>query len=1191
MNHPRIQYPPELPITAHREELIELIRGHQVLIVCGDTGSGKTTQLPKLLLEAVPRAKLIGCTQPRRLAAIAMAQRLSREFGTAPGDFVGYQHRFETSLSPETRIKFMTDGILLAETRRDPLLKRYAAIIVDEVHERSLNIDFLLGLLKRILPKRPDLKLILSSATLDAQAFSAFFGDAPVCTIPGRLFPIDCQWRPVEDEADDDLPRRIANAIDTLDREGDVLVFLPGERDILETKELLEGRHLTRTEIIPLMASLPKGEQARAFRTGPLRRIILSTNVAETSLTLPGIRAVIDSGLARIKRYSAQTHIQQLKIEPISQASARQRMGRCGRVGPGTCIRLYSEEDYTKREQQTPPEIKRSSLAGVILSMFDLNLGSIDAFPFLEPPSGAQIREGYRELIELGALEKHGEAWQVSSIGRKLNAFRIEPRYARILLAAHRQANLRDALTVVAGLCCDEPRQRPIEKQTEADRAHQVFLTANSDFTAMLNLWSWYTDAKLPQSQSARRKRCKEHFLSYSRMREWIQLREQLEESCRDLHLDCTEHRGGEGALHRALLSGLLSRIGHYDSERGDYRGMFSTRFSIFPGSGLLKKKPPKEVKRDPDAVPFSRDWVMAGELVDTSRLFARRVACIDVRWIEPLATHVCKVHHHSPFWDIDAGFVRVHEQVTLFSLLLVPKRLRDYTRINPVEAREIFIREALMTPEGLRRPPKWLQENWRRQALQRIDEDALFAFYDQHLPQNVCNQPSLKAVVLPLTERDFPIDRQRLADFPAELTVNGECVEMAYGEDDAPTCICQPSQLAALATWHAEWLVPGLLDKKLFWMLNALPNKSRRLLTPLDETVTLLRKHLEPYRRDLNDAMYKALLSVKLLRVDEAVWREEAVPEALRMNFRVIDAQGKQLAQGFNLALLVEMFSPKGHHAQPVAFDLKTFDFDLKTPEDILIEQGDGLAVTHDADLTRAKTRHHAALLKLLRLTLGNTGKTLQQGASWSKTVTAFLKSAEISAEQLGADILTIALNETFLTKGELRSMEAFRQRYAREKGRLSTVVSTWRRRFNAILESAAQLEAEASNATGILQESLDDVLDQLAWLVFDGFAATVPPEELEHYPLYLEGVDVRLQRARHNPGGDVRKLTQCQAAWMRYCDFIAKPPAHYDACALSDYRWALESLRLMLFAPELKPPVTTSLKKLDQLWSRVLP
>lgn len=1193
--------PQALPIAAHAQTLIETLRAHRVTIVCGDTGSGKTTQLPKLVAMARPEARgLIGVTQPRRLAAIAMARRLADELGSPVGGLVGYQHRFERRLSPNTRFKLMTDGILLAETRDDPCFGRYAALIIDEAHERSLNIDFLLGLLKRVLPRRPDLRVVVSSATLDAERFADFFDGAPVVSIPGRLFPVETLWLPEEDAADDDLPRRVANAVDLLGPEsGDILVFLPGERDIRETLAFLEGRRLPRTELLPLLASLPPGEQARVFKTSPNRRIILSTNVAETSVTIPGIRAVIDSGLARIKRYSAQRHVQTLRIEPISQASARQRMGRCGRVGPGVCVRLYSEEDYRRREAHTAPEIKRTALAGVILTMADLRLGPIERFPFLEPPTGAAIREGYRELLELGALRKRVErarpsasaseaGWALTGMGRALAAFPLEPRFARILLAAESEQSLRDALTVVAALACDEPLLRPMEKAAQADQQHARFRCANSDFNARLRLWEWWNDGALGTSETQRRKRCKAAFVSYPKMREWANVRAQLEELCKARGLRTGEAKGGEGGLHRALLCGLLSRIGHYDREARDYRGAFAVRFSLFPGSALAKA-PRREHPSDRkptrprgDALPESREWVLAGELVETSRLFGRTVACIDPRWIEPIAGPLCKVHRHSAFWDAEKGFVRVHEDVTLFGLPLVSGRLRDLSRLDPEAARRFFIADALTVPDAVRRAPGWLRANWQRQrllerllALRRNDRDALrenlIAFYEERLPANVCNAPALaRCLPLPLEGEAFSVDAATLRDFPDVVEVCGERFPVRYvhdpaAPDDGVTVEATPANLHLLAHWHAEWLVPGVLPEKVMWMLNALPGRVRHVLGSLPEAQALILSRAKPYTRPLSETMFRILRDEKGVRVDETPWEEARLPAHLRMNFRVHEGD-VVLGQGRNLRPLIDLFAERKETPAPQSESI--------------------------ADPALARLANLRECLEWLRRAGGPRWANIAQIPSLPTASKAFVKSAGLSLDRLGREILDRALEETFLSDADAPVTEAaLSARYAACKGRFAQTAADLRRRVLHILAETARLECAAQTAVGVYPETLEDVLDQLAWLVFDGFVATVPPAWLARYPLILQGVADRLERARNNPAGDRRKTEAVRRQWQRYVSFatLAKKPRH-DPVALSDCRWAIESLRLAVFCPTLPSPARVSEKQLDALWQRIL-
>lgn len=1195
----RYTLPSALVISAYAEPLIEAFRTHQVVIVCGDTGSGKTTQLPKLVAMAHPEARgWIGVTQPRRLATVAMARRLAEELESPLGAKVGYQHRFETRMSPSTRFKFMTDGILLAERREDPLFKRYHTIIVDEAHERSLNIDFLLGLLKGILPKRRDLRVVISSATLDAERFSTFFDHAPVVTVPGRLFPIDVEWMGDEMEGADDLPRRVGKAVDWVGPDsGDILVFLPGERDIREVMGFLEGRRLPRTECLPLLASLPAGEQSRVFQRSDKRRIILATNVAETSVTIPNIRVVIDSGVARIKRYSAQRRLQTLRVEAISQASARQRMGRCGRVGPGVCIRLYREEDYARREAYTAPEIKRSALAGVILTMADLGLGKIESFPFLDPPSGVAIREGYRELLELGALQKvpaksdskEDMRWRLTGMGRALAAFPLEPRFARILLAAEAEQSLRDALTVVAAMACDEPLLRPFERAAEADQQHARFKSTVSDFNARLKLWAWWNDAALGTSETQRRKRCKAAFISYPKMREWANIRQQLEQLCKQRSLHVEDAQGGEVGLHRALLCGLLSRIGHFDSETKEYRGAFGVRFAIFPGSGLARerreKSSPSQVRRRPrpDELPTSREWVLAGEVVETSRLFARNVACIDPRWIEPIAGPLCRVHRHNAFWDGERGFVRVHEEVSLFGLLLASGRIRDLTRLDPEAARRFFIADALCVPGAIRHAPQWLQANWKRQALleqlfalQRNERDglreALIAFYEASLPADVCNAHTLmkRCPPLPLKGRAFEVEEVTLRDFPQEMEIGGKRFPLSYVHaprtaEDGVTIEVTPETLHLLRHWHGEWLVPGLLPEKIMWLLNALPSRVRHVLGPLLEVQSLILSRVVPYRRPLAETLYTLLRDERGVRVDDTVWEEGKLPDHLRLNYRVVDGE-KVLGQGRNLETLIELFATEQAVVAPKA------------------------ATVADPALARLLNRKEC--LEAFREMGGSRWTMYSQFPSLTPTVKAFVQRAEIDVARMGREMLMRAIEETFLKEAEdPRSPEEVEARYRACKQQLPYHANALRRQLVYILGEVARLEAMVSTMTGIYPETGEDILDQLAWLVYDGFVGTTPMMWLERYPLILQAIGDRLERARNNPAGDRKKLAMVQPAWERYTQFVtlAKRPRH-DARLLNAYRWAVESLRMGSFNPTLQPFERTSAQKLERLWESIM-
>lgn len=1180
----RMQIPSELPISALADELVETIRKSPVTIVCGDTGSGKTTQLPKLAAMACPQARgLIGVTQPRRLAAVAMARRLAEELHSPLGAKVGYKHRFERKTSPSTKFVLMTDGILLAETRDDPLLKRYAVIMIDEAHERSLNIDFLLGILKRILPRRPDLRVIVSSATLDAGRFSEFFDGAPTVSVPGRLYPIETRWEPDPEGEDGSLPAQVADAVDRLGPEsGDILVFLPGEREIRETREILEGRRLPRTEILPLLASLPPGEQARAFRLSAGRRIILATNVAETSVTIPGIRCVIDSGLARLKRYSPQRHVQLLRVEPISQASARQRMGRCGRVGPGICVRLYGEEDYARREPHTPPEIRRSALAGVILSMAALRLGRIEAFPFIDPPAGAAVREGYRELLELGALRRlekrpgeEGETpgFRLTGIGRALADFPLEPRFARILLAAESEQSLRDALTVVAAMACEDPLLRPSEKREAAEQAHARFRTANSDFNGRLKLWAWYHDASLGVSESQRRRRCKAAFISYPRMREWQHIRAQLEELCAARRFHTDDARGGEIGLHRALLTGLLSRIGHWDVEAREYRGAFAARFALFPGSGVARaakkegrrpdERPPQPRRPRPDELPLSRDWVMAGELTETSRLFARSVACIDPRWIEPLAGDLCKVRRHSPSWDAAHGFARIVEDVTLFGLPIASGRRRDLSRIDPALAREIFIADGLATPEGLPHPPPWLKANWDLQrvlelrlALRRTAVDdlraAVRAFYAGSLPEGICSADGLRRCPpLPLQGDAFRADDSATRDFPDAVNVAGETFPLRYrhepgAPDDGVTIEATPRTLHLLADWHGEWLVPGFLPEKILWMLNALPSRVRHVLGALPDVQGMILDKAKPYARPLSETLYRLLRDEKGVRVDETPWEEARLPAHLRLNYRVVD-RGKVLGEGRLLRPLIDLFAADCAERA------------VARPEAI-------------ADPALARIASRRACVAALRAMGAERCRASAALPSLPQRTKAFVKAAGIDVTRLAEELFVRAVERCFLSRGLPETEADLKARYSVRKGFLAQETAALRRSVLFILNETARLEAEVSAAVGVYPETASDILDQLAWLVFDGFVAAVPPDRLERYPLWLRGIEERLARARNNPAGDLRKLASLAPAVRRYTDFVtaARKP-RYDAVALDRYRWMLEDCRLAVFCPDL--------------------
>ncbi len=919
-------YPSELPICGHRAEILALLRAHPVVIVCGDTGSGKTTQLPKMAMELGRGAdgRRIACTQPRRLAAVTVAERVAAELKTPLGSVVGYQHRYGRALTDDTRVKFMTDGVLLAETRADPLLRAYDTIIVDEAHERSLNVDFLLGILKRILAKRRDLKVIVSSATLDTGKFSAFFDDAPAIIVPGRLFPIETVYRPAPDGGETDLPRDIAAALRTLPPDDDTLVFLPGERDIRETADRLARSPFHRgDDIIPLLASLPAAEQKRAFTRSARRRIILATNVAETSVTIPGIRAVIDSGLARISRYVHRTQVQRLQIGPVSQASARQRAGRCGRVGPGTCIRLYSEEDFNAREAFTPPEVLRASLAGVILAMLDLRLGAIENFPFIDPPKPTMIREGLRELLELGAIrhDANGEV-ALTRAGRNLACIPVEPRLARMMLTASRLATLPSAIPVVAAMSCDDPRRRPVDEREKADQAHAPFRVPGSDFLGILKLWNWWDEQAKTLSQSALRKLATKTYLSFPKMREWRDLARQLTELARRLMLDVANDNGGPDALHRALMSGLLARLGKLDPEELDYRGAHGIRFDVHPGS-VLGKRGGRAAKQKPE-------WIVAGELVDTARLFARTAAKIDPAWIEELAGDLCRRSYRDPTWDKEHGFVRATEQVTLYGLVIVPSRRRDLSRIDPAFSRKLFLLHALVfgefpnPPSEVRANNQLLDELRKRAERTRspelFDTDRLAAHFDQILPRDIVSAGDLRKWLYsatPETRARFKLDRREWlagtgvssAVFPDVIRLGDTKLALSYRhapddpETDGITCTVRKSDATILRLWRHDWLVPGALPWKVNYLLNVLPASLRRVLSPIADTATMIISLLKQGETSLETELRLKIRERFGIKIPSDAWDNVRLPPHLQVRFRIRDDEsGKILSASRDL-------------------------------------------------------------------------------------------------------------------------------------------------------------------------------------------------------------------------------------------------------------------------------------------------
>ncbi|MBQ3747545.1 MAG: ATP-dependent RNA helicase HrpA [Kiritimatiellae bacterium] len=1239
-----LNYQEGLPICEHREEIIALMEKNPVVIVCGDTGSGKTTQLPKMAMELGrgKNGRRIACTQPRRLAAVTVAERVAEELKSPVGGIIGYQHRFARRMSEETRVKFMTDGVLLAETRSDPLLRAYDTIIVDEAHERSLNVDFLLGILKRILEKRRDLKVIVSSATLDTERFSQFFGGAPTLSIPGRLFPIEIQYREPPDGEEADLPREISAAIRTLPPRDDVLVFLPGERDIRETADYLQRSQFHRDdETIPLLASLPAAEQQRAFRPSQKRRVILATNVAETSVTIPGIRAVVDSGLARISRYVHRTQVQRLQIEPVSQASARQRAGRCGRLGPGTCIRLYSEKDFESREAYTPPEVLRSSLAGVILTMLDLRLGNIENFPFIDPPRPTMIREGLRELLELGAIRHDADHdIALTATGRKLARIPVEPRLARMLLAASQFATLPSALPIVAAMSCDDPRRRPVDEKEKADQAHAQFRVPGSDFLGTLKLWKWWDEKSKELSQTQLRKLAPKTYLSYQKMREWRDLVRQLTDLSKHLGLDIESDNGGPDALHRALLTGLLARIGHLDPETNDYRGAHALRFALHPSSVLGKRRssarPPRQSgNKALGQSGNSPEWIVAGELVDTSRLFARNAAEIDVRWIEPLAGDIAKHSYRSPEWDAENGFVRATEQVTLYGLVIVPARRRDYSRIDPALSRQMFLLHALAMGE-FPHPPPSVRENAaligeikkRAERLRRpelFDANALVRHFDEAIPREIVSTRDLVKWLRVATDEEksrFRLDKRQWlpkvgvssAAFPDSIRIGGVKLALSYRhtpddpERDGITCTVRKSDAAVLKLWSADWLVPGALPEKLAFLLGVLPSSLRRVVSPISDTVAIIAPLLSPGEKPLVDAVREVLKTHNGIAIPSAAWENVKYPPHLLVRYRIKDEDGKILAETRDLdaALAAAGVGGRSASASSPHNDEKHADWDFGTIAEkqtdssagwtltnypALSDEGDGVRIKLFKSADDAARAHEAGVVRLFFLRL--TRHTRPSFATNRLPLSAGLYLGTIGYERsrIADDLLWAAIRKGAVEGlAPIRSKEDFETRLMERRGAIDAAKAELSALFSSILESAAGC-AERLETAAPAEDIYDAVETQLAWLVFPGFLKAVPPERLKHYDRYLRGVRVRIDRARSNPSGDRTKESRVAPYWEQYHEAIlGTGPKIANRDALAEYRWMVEEFRVSVFAPEVRAAIPVSEKRLDAKWAEAL-
>ncbi len=1217
-----IQFPPELPISARVRDIATAIDGHRVVIVAGATGSGKTTQLPKIAL-AMGRGveKIIGVTQPRRIAATSVAARVASELGTPLGTDVGYQVRFDDRTTAATYVKFMTDGILLAEIAGDRLLRRYDTLIVDEAHERSLTIDFLLGWLKRILPERPDLKVVVSSATLETDRFSEFFDGAPVIHVEGRTYPVEVLYEPPDENAD--IAQAVANAVvnvTSLDPRGDILVFLPGEREIREAENELATRELRNTVVQPLYARLSAGEQNKVWASVSQRRVILATNVAETSITIPGIVYVVDTGVARLSRYNPRSGTTSLHIEAISQASADQRKGRCGRVRDGICVRLYDEQSFAARPGFTDPEIKRTGLAGVILRMKSLGLGDVEDFSFLDPPDSRAITEGYRVLEELGAL---GPGRALTPLGERLARFPVDPRIGRMILAGAEHGCLREVLIVAAALNIQDPRERPRELQQKADELHRRFRDERSDFVSLLRLWDFAREAE-KRSSSQLRRTCKENFLSYMRIREWFEIHRQLDDVVRELRLDTGKRpvaaaKGGNpDALHVALLTGLLSKIGQWNAEQRVYIGAKQTRFMIHPSSSLARKPPA---------------WVMAFELVETSQLFARMVAKIDPEWLHHAAPHLLKRSYGEPHWSEKSGRAVVKEHATLFGLTVFKDRSVDYSSVAPARARLIFLDHALVRGEYKTRGQfqeknaellgevARLRDRARRSDM-LADEEALLGFFDKRVPDEVVDGKTFEAWREKAEAKDADALRLSLEDvlagdyglrpedYPDEITLHGAKIPVHYhfdpsADDDGITLAVPLALLPQLEPGELDWTIPGWHREKIAAILNELPRAERRDLGNIPELASELATRLVPFSGALVPALAKAIADVASVEIPEDALRPQAVTRHLQVTCRITGEGGKTLAESRDVDGLFQQYGARARavwKSVAAAPSLEKKGLTAWTFGDLapfvtrrisgtevrsypaIVDRGSAVDVVVLESSAAAESETRGGLRRLVVLNARGVVSSLTP-----KLPGPFLRlddklPSRADADHFRAAVLARVIDAAYFPDARAplpRSKPAFDAIVAAGSVRVAGSFKSWVDAITAtaseLVRTVAAMNAAAKHPSGTL--ALQEMRAQLAHLFPADLVETVPLARLVHVPRYLRAMQARLARAVIDPRKDAAKLEPFAPLWAR---FLAKRVEVRDQEAARELRWEFEELRVAIFAPELKAASAVSAAKL---------
>ncbi|EIV1854634.1 ATP-dependent RNA helicase HrpA [Vibrio vulnificus] len=1223
-HQPKIEYPEILPVSQKKDDIADAIAHHQVVIVAGETGSGKTTQLPKICAE-LGRGKfgLIGHTQPRRLAARSVANRIAEEMETQLGDFVGYKVRFNDQISENTQIKLMTDGILLAEIQHDRFLNQYDTIIIDEAHERSLNIDFILGYLKELLPRRPDLKVIITSATIDPERFSNHFGGAPIIEVSGRTYPVETRYRPLGGETEDDRDQLegIFDAVDELCDEGlgDILIFMNGEREIRDTADALAKRKLKDTEIVPLYARLSAGEQNKIFQPHTGRRIVLATNVAETSLTVPGIKYVIDPGTARISRYSYRTKVQRLPIEPVSQASANQRKGRCGRVQEGICIRLYSEDDFNSRPEFTDPEILRTNLASVILQMTALGLGDIEAFPFVEAPDKRNILDGVRLLEELGAINSNAKdpKKRLTAVGKQLARLPIDPRLARMVLEAPRLGCLKEVMIIAAALSIQDPRERPSDKQQSADDKHRRFYHEDSDFLTFVNLWNHIQKQQKALSGNQFRRQCKDDYLNYLRVREWQDVYFQIHQSMREMEFKLNSEPGSYDAVHSAILTGLLSHIGMKDQEKNEYHGARNARFHIFPGSGLFKKQP---------------KWVMSAELVETSKLWGRIIAKIQPEWIEPLAKHLIKRSHSEPHWSKKQAAVMAYEKVMLYGIPIVPKRLVNYGNIDASVSREIFIRSALVEGDWetkhafFKQNRKLLLEveelehkSRRRDIL--VDDEELFQFYDQRVGTEVVSgrhfdtwwkQASKKEPELLNFEKEmlFKGDASHVTDldYPNFWHQNGLKLKLSYqfepGDDSDGVTVHIPLPiLNQIDPAGFDWQIPGLRHELVVSLIKSLPKTLRKNFVPAPNYADAFLSRVTAMEMPLLDALEKELRRMTGATVLREDWKLDQVPDHLKVTFRAVDERNRKLKEHKDLHELKESLKEKvqetlskvadddieqqGLHTWsfgelPQVYQQKRGGYQVKAFP-ALVDNKDSVEIKLYETEQEQINAMQAGQRRLILLNVPSPIKYLHANLP-NKSKLGLYFNPYGKVLDLIDDCIACGVDKLIEERGGLvwepEKFEALKEHVRAELG--DTVVDI-AKQVETILTTAFNINKKLKGKIDFTMAfALSDIKAQIEGLIFKGFATECGWKRLPDILRYMKAIERRMEKLPIDPNKDRLHMLKIESVVKDYKELLNKIPKGLAVPEnVKEIRWMIEELRVSFFAQQLGTPYPVSDKR----------